>query len=106
MRKMGNKKKKIKFEKPELSPKTKKIVTTLVITVVVFAFFIWLGLGMYFSVPKGERGDLLPTFLMYAVFPLLIAFFGGKRIYIIINGGEDPDPSLEEQQENEESEDK
>ena len=103
---MGNEKKKIKFEKPELSPKTKKIVTTLVITVVVFAFFIWLGLGMYFSVPQGERGDLLPSFLMYGVFPLLIAFFGGKRVYIIMNGGEDPDPSLEEQQENEESEDK
>lgn len=95
---MRSEKKKIKLEKAEFSPRTKKIVTTVAVTLAVCLFFIWLGAGMYISVPEEERGDLLPTFLMYAIFPLLIALFGAKRIYIIANGGEDPDPSVTEQQ--------
>ncbi|MGN0629202.1 MAG: hypothetical protein ACI4IW_06200 [Oscillospiraceae bacterium] len=86
------------MEKAEFSPRTKKIVTTVAVTLAVCLFFVWLGAGMYVSVPEEERGGLLPMFLMYAVFPLLIALFGAKRIYIIANGGEDPDPSVTEQQ--------
>ena len=80
-----------KFEKPVLSKNTKKIITTSVITLAVFLFFIWLGAGMYFSVPEESRGELWPVFGMYAVFPFLIFFFGVKRVYVILNGEEQED---------------
>ncbi len=87
---MDNKKDNIiKLKKFELSPITKKIMITLVITLVVFLFFIWLGVGMYISVPPEERSSLLPMYFIYCVFPFLIFFLGVKRIYIIINFGED-----------------
>ena len=85
-----------KFEKPVLSKNTKKIITTSVITLAVFLFFIWLGAGMYFSVPEESRGELWPVFGMYAVFPLLIFFFGAKRIYNVLNNGEDDSEDTEE----------
>ena len=85
-----------KFEKPVLSKNTKKIITTSVITLAVFLFFIWFGAGMYFSVPEESRGELWPVFGMYAVFPLLIFFFGAKRIYNVLNNGEDDSEDTEE----------
>jgi hypothetical protein len=87
-----------KFEKPVLSKNTKKIITTSVITLAVFLFFIWLGVGMYFSVPEESRGELWPVFGMYAVFPALIFFLEAKRVHAILNGEEeDPDePENEE----------
>ena len=87
-----------KFEKPVLSKNTKKIITTSVITLAVFLFFIWLGAGMYFSVPEESRGELWPVFGMYAVFPALIFFLEAKRVHAILNGEEeDPDePENEE----------
>ena len=78
--------KKIKFSK-----KTKKIILTAAISFAVFMFFIWLGAGMYVSVPEGSRAELWPMFGMYAIFPLLIFFFSAKRVYYILNGEEYPD---------------
>ncbi|MBE6892822.1 MAG: hypothetical protein E7482_02270 [Ruminococcaceae bacterium] len=84
-----------KFEKPVLSKNTKKIITTSVITFFVFLFFVWLGVGMYFSVPEESRGELWPVFGMYAVFPLLIFFFGAKRIHDVLNNAEDDSEDTE-----------
>lgn len=84
-----------------LSKKAKKIATTAAIIFAVFLFFIWLGVGMYVSVPEGSRGELWPVFGMYFVFPGLIFFFGAKRVYAIISGEEDPDEK-EPEAENEE----
>ncbi len=81
-----------------LSKKTKKITTTAAIIFAVFLFFIWLGVGMYVSVPEGSRGELWPVFGMYFIFPALIFFFGAKRVYAIINGEEDPDESEPEEE--------
>ena len=85
-----------KFKKPVFSKNTKKIITTSVITLLVFLFFIWLGAGMYFSVPEESRGELWPVFGMYSVFPLLIFFFGAKRIYAVLNNGDDEEEETEE----------
>lgn len=78
-----------KIKKIKLSKKTKKIINTVVITLIVFVFFIWLGVGMYVSVPAENRGELWPMYIMYGVFPALIFSFGAKRIYDIVNGGDD-----------------
>lgn len=90
-----------KFKKIEFSKNTKKIIATAVITFVVFLFFIWLGVGMYISVPQENRGELWPMFGMYGVFPALIFFFGVKRVHSILNGedsdeDENPDPEENE----------
>ncbi len=84
------------IKKINLSKNTKKIITTAAITFVVFLFFIWLGAGMYFSVPEESRGELWPVFGMYGVFPALIFFFGAKRVYDVVNGGEDDSEDTEE----------
>lgn len=91
-----------KLNKIEFSKKTKKITITAVITFVVFLFFIWLGVGMYISVPQENRGELWPMFGMYVVFPGLIFFFGAKRVHSILSGedpDEDEDPDSEEENE-------
>ncbi len=80
----------IKEKIPEIkkllkSKKGKKIATTAIITFAVFLFFTWLGLGLYFSVPKESRGELWSIFVMYSVFPLLVFFFGAKRVYAVLN---------------------
>ena len=77
------------LKKITLSKSTKRIITTAGITFVVFLFFIWLGVGMYVSVPAESRGELWPVFGMYVVFPALIFFFGAKRVYSIVNGEEE-----------------
>ena len=41
-----------KLKKIEFSKKTRKIIITAAISFVVFMFFIWLGVGMYISVPE------------------------------------------------------
>lgn len=79
----------LKLKKIFLSKNAKKIITTAVITFVVLLFFVWLGAGMYFSVPEENRRELWPVFGMYGVFPALIFFFGARRVYDIVNGGED-----------------
>ena len=84
------------IKKIMLSKKAKRITATAVITFVVFAFFIWLGVGMYVSVPAEKRGELWPVFGMYGVFPALIFFFGAKRVYDVVNGGEDDSEDTEE----------
>lgn len=83
-----------------LSKSKKRIIATSVITFVVFMFFIWLGVGMYIYVPEESRGELWPVFGMYAVFPMLIFFFGVKRVYSILNG-EEEEPKDSEKDENE-----
>ena len=79
------------LKKITLSKNTKKIITTSLITFVVFLFFIWLGVGMYVSVPAESRGELWPVFGMYVVFPALIFFFEAKRVHEILNGEEEAD---------------
>ena len=78
-----------------VSKKAKRIIATVVITFIVLMFFIWLGVGMYVSVPEESRGELWPVFGMYAVFPLLIFFFGAKRIYAILNNDDDEEDKTE-----------
>ena len=90
------------IKKINLSKNTKKIITTAAITFVVFLFFIWLGVGMYVSVPAESRGELWPVFGMYAVFPLLIFFFGAKRIYAVLNNDEDEENDSDMKEEDEE----
>ena len=72
-----------------VSKKAKRITATALITFIVLMFFIWLGVGMYVSVPEENRGELWPIFGMYAVFPSLIFFFGAKRVYGILDGDDD-----------------
>ena len=86
------------FKKIKLSKNTKRIIATAIITFAVFLFFIWLGVGMYISVPAEKRGELWPVFGIYIIFPALIFFFGAKRVHAILNGEEeDPDePENEE----------
>ena len=84
-----------------LSKSKKRIIATSVITFIVFMFFIWLGVGMYIYVPEESRGELWPVFGMYAVFPMLIFFFGIKRVYSILNGEEEePKDSEKDEDEN------
>lgn len=90
-----NKEKFLEIKKLLLSKKAKKIITTAVITLLVFLFFIWLGVGMYISVPAEKRGELWPVFGMYVVFPALIFFFGAKRVYGVLNGGEESEDKEE-----------
>ena len=86
-----------KFEKIEFSKKTKRIAITAVITFLVFIFFIWLGIGMYVSVPAENRGELWPMFGMYGVFPAIIFVLGAKRVHSIVSG-EDPDDEDDEEE--------
>lgn len=86
-----NKEKISEIKKLLLSKKAKKIITTAAITLAVFLFFIWLGVGMYISVPAEKRAELWPVFGMYIVFPALIFFFGAKRVYDTISGDDDSD---------------
>ena len=74
------------FKKIKLSKNTKRIIATAIITFTVFLFFIWLGVGMYISVPAEKRGELWPVFGIYIIFPALIFFFGAKRVHAIFNG--------------------
>lgn len=87
------------IKKIMLSKNAKRITATAVITFVVFAFFIWLGVGMYVSVPAEKRGELWPVFGMYFVFPALIFFFGAKRVLGILNNEEDDSDMKEEDEE-------
>lgn len=87
------------IKKIMLSKNVKRITATAVITFVVFAFFIWLGVGMYVSVPAESRGELWPVFGMYFVFPALIFFFGAKRVLGILNNEEDDSDMKEEDEE-------
>ncbi len=80
-----------KIKRIILTKEAKKVITTAAITLAVFMFFIWLGVGMYVSVPEEKRGELWPVFAMYAVFPALIFIFGAKRAYDVLNGREELD---------------
>lgn len=80
----------------KLSKKAQKIITTAAITFAVFMFFIWLGVGMYISVPAESRSGLWPMYGMYAIFPALIFIFGAKRVYDVVNGGDDDADEKEE----------
>lgn len=85
-----------KLKKIKLSKNTKRIIATAIITFVVFMFFIWLGVGMYVYVPAEKKGELFPVFATYAVFPILIFFFGAKRVHAILNGEEEETEEKEE----------
>ncbi len=78
-----------------ISKKTKHIIATVAVTLTVFLFFIWLGVGMYISVPAESRGELWPVFGMYGVFPGIIFFFGVKKVHGILNGEDDQDEETE-----------
>ncbi len=87
-----------------LSKEIRKIVTTAAIILAVCIFFIWLGVGMYVSVPEIRREELFPLFLLYTVFPGIILVLGSKRVYDVLNGREEPDddPTEEPEEETEE----
>ena len=84
------------FREFMLSKKTKHIIATVAVTFAVFLFFIWLGVGMYVSVPQESRGELWPVFAMYGVFPGIIFFFEVKKVYGILNGEDDSEKEKEE----------
>ena len=92
------------LKKFKLDKKSTRILSTAIITFAVFLFFLWLGIGMYISVPAEKRAELWPVFAMYGVFPGLIFFFGIKRVHGILIGEEDqenfePDETGEEETE-------
>lgn len=93
-----------KLKKIEFSKKTRKIIITAAISFVVFMFFIWLGVGMYISVPEERRPELWPMYGMYAVFPMIIFILGVKRVHAILNGEDDSDDDGEEIPEEEKEE--
>lgn len=93
-----------KLKKIEFSKKTRKIIITAAISFVVFMFFIWLGVGMYVSVPEERRPELWPMYGMYAVFPTIIFILGVKRVHAILNGEDDSDDDGEEIPEEEKEE--
>jgi len=74
----------------KLTHKTKQLLATLALMLAVCLFFVWLGAGMYRSVPEADRGGLMPTFLLYGVFPLLVVVFSYRRIREILREVELP----------------
>ncbi len=68
----------------KLTHKTKQLLATLALMLAVCLFFVWLGAGMYRSVPEADRGGLMPTFLLYGIFPLLVVVFGYRRVREIL----------------------
>lgn len=91
--------KKILFWKTESPIKAKKIEVTISVALIVIIFFVWLGAGMYVSVPEGSRADLLPMFLMYLVFPLLVVILSVQRIFSIIKSDDPEEEAPEEKTE-------
>lgn len=85
------------FKELMLSKKAKHITATVAVTFAVFLFFIWLGVGMYISVPQESRGELWPVFGMYGVFPAIIFFFGVKKVHGILDGEEDSEENDDEE---------
>lgn len=75
----------------KLQKRTKRIIATALITFAVFLFFIWLGVGYYASVPESGREDLWKIAMLHCVFPVLIFFFGVKRVFGILRGEEGPE---------------
>ena len=73
-----------------LTHKRKQLLATLALMLAVCLFFVWLGAGMYRSVPQADRGGLMPTFLLYGVFPLLVVVFSYRRIREILREVELP----------------
>lgn len=69
------------------SPKGKKIISTAVVTFVVCLFYIWMSVGLYIFLDEEKESLFLPIFLMYLVFPILLLFFGARKMYIIYTKG-------------------
>jgi len=80
----------------KLNHKTKQLAATLALMLAVCLFFIWLGAGMYRSVPEADRGGLMPMFLLYGVFPLLIVIFSLHRIREILREADPQEEPFEE----------
>ena len=87
------------LKKISFSKNTKRIMATAAITFAVFAFFIWLGVGLYIYIPAEKRAEIWPVFGMYFVFPFLVFFLGAKRVYGIVNGREEETEEVSEENE-------
>lgn len=81
----------------KLNHRTKQLAATLALMLAVCLFFIWLGAGMYRSVPEGDRGGLMPMFLLYGVFPLLVVVFSLHRIREILREVDPPEEAAREE---------
>lgn len=80
-----------------LTHKRKQLLATLALMLAVCLFFVWLGAGMYRSVPEGDRGGLMPMFLLYGVFPLLVVVFSLHRIREILREVAPPEEAAREE---------
>ena len=83
----------------EIPERTKKIIITVSVVVLVFLFFLWLELGLLSTASEEKQQVLRSLSLMYAVFPLLTFLFSGIRIYRILTGEEPVNESPDEGQE-------
>jgi uncharacterized Tic20 family protein len=92
--------KRILFWKIESPVKAKKIEVTVSVALVVILFFVWLGIGMYVSVPESARSSLIPMLLMYLVFPLLVASLSVQRIVFIVKNEETDEEPPKKPEEN------
>lgn len=72
----------------EIPERTKKIIITVSVVVLVFLFFLWLELGLLSTASEEKQQVLRSLSLMYAVFPVLTLLFSGVRIYRILSGEE------------------
>jgi|GEM_PF-1916632 len=81
----------------KLNHKTRQLAATLALMLAVCLFFVWLGAGMYRSVPEGDRGGLMPMFLLYGVFPLLVAAFSLHRVREILREVDPPEEAAKEE---------
>ena len=66
-----------------LSEKTKKILTTVLITLTVCAFFAWIGKGMFSVASETGREGMTPFYFMTVAFPLLVLVLSIIRVYKI-----------------------
>lgn len=83
----------------KLTHKTKQLLATLALMLAVCLFFVWLGAGMYRSVPEADRGGLMPMFLLYGIFPLLIVVFSCRRVREILREVELPPEEIAKREE-------
>lgn len=65
------------------SRKGRRILILAGLCFAVCAFFIWLGIGLYIYLPKGESENRIGMFFLYSVFPLAIIGLSSYRVYRI-----------------------
>ncbi len=78
--------------KTKFSAKTKKIISTVCITLSVCGIFIWFAKGIDIYASEKMRENLTYIYVMYSIFPIFSIIFGALRIKNILkesNGEEE-----------------